>query len=200
LGTKETILNTALKLFNNNGAYAITTRHIASEMGISPGNLYYYYKNKEEIIRRLLEYLTNDFSTIYKNWPDKIDKKIKFGDLITETGNIIYKYRYFYAEIATLMDKDPQLRKMYFEIKNDRINDFKKIYILLTKSDILAIPISEDDFNIIVENVWSMSEFTIQSMRINRIRITQSNISLYFKRIIHPIKPYLKKQIWDNVL
>ena len=45
--TKEWILETACRLFNEYGTAAISTKRIAKEMGISPGNLYYHFKNKE---------------------------------------------------------------------------------------------------------------------------------------------------------
>ena len=51
--TKEKILLTAIELFNKYTASAISTNHIAAEMNISPGNLYYYFKNKEEIIKEI---------------------------------------------------------------------------------------------------------------------------------------------------
>ena len=55
--TREKILDTALTLFNNEGTAAVSTNHIAEAAGISPGNLYYHFKNKEEIIRELFERL-----------------------------------------------------------------------------------------------------------------------------------------------
>jgi len=51
--TKTKILATALGLFNNEGESAVSSVDIASVMGISPGNLYYHYKGKDEIIIEL---------------------------------------------------------------------------------------------------------------------------------------------------
>jgi len=50
---KEAILEAALQLFNENNTQSATTNHIAKSMGISPGNLHYHYKNREEIVRLL---------------------------------------------------------------------------------------------------------------------------------------------------
>ena len=53
LKTRDKILEKALVLFNERGTAAVTTNHIASAMGISPGNLYYYFSNREEIIQNI---------------------------------------------------------------------------------------------------------------------------------------------------
>ena len=54
-GTKQRILDTALALFNQNGTPNASTNHIALELEISPGNLYYHYPNKEQLIEQLFK-------------------------------------------------------------------------------------------------------------------------------------------------
>ena len=53
--TRGRILNTALGLFNEQGTAAVSTNHVAAEAGLSPGNLYYHFTDKQEIIRALHE-------------------------------------------------------------------------------------------------------------------------------------------------
>lgn len=62
--TKDKILETALELFNTSNTQAATTNHIAAAMGISPGNLHYHYKNREEIIFSLYERMFDELFPI----------------------------------------------------------------------------------------------------------------------------------------
>jgi AcrR family transcriptional regulator len=49
--TRALIVETALRLFRQNGYEATTMRAIAKEAGVSVGNAYYYFGSKEELIQ-----------------------------------------------------------------------------------------------------------------------------------------------------
>jgi AcrR family transcriptional regulator len=87
--TKEKILRTALGLFNNEGESQVSSVDIASVMGISPGNLYYHYKGKDEIIVEL------------------------FADIIFEE---IFDFRFFYKNQSDIIDRNPVLRHKFSRI------------------------------------------------------------------------------------
>jgi AcrR family transcriptional regulator len=51
--TKDRIIQAAVELFNAQGEQNVTTNHIAAHLSMSPGNLYYHFRNKEDIIRAI---------------------------------------------------------------------------------------------------------------------------------------------------
>src|SRR5438045_3141230 len=67
-GNRQRILEASVELFNTSGTIATTTNHIAKHLKISPGNLYFHFRNREAIIRELFGQLTE---AIYQAWDPK---------------------------------------------------------------------------------------------------------------------------------
>ncbi|MEQ1721976.1 MAG: TetR/AcrR family transcriptional regulator [Pseudobdellovibrio sp.] len=113
--TKERILLGALELFNTHAASEVTTNDIARELKMSPGNLYFHYKNKEQIIRELFKRLAQETSLIWKPQTKlaKKNEKIKLVDFIDKNLQLYWKYRFFHRELYTLRKKDPELSKLW---------------------------------------------------------------------------------------
>jgi AcrR family transcriptional regulator len=71
MSTRDNILDAALELFNEQGTAAVSTNHIAAAINISPGNLYYHFRNKQDIIRSLFERLFAAWGETYQLPPDR---------------------------------------------------------------------------------------------------------------------------------
>ena len=52
---KQQILDAAIKVFSRSGFEKARMDDIAEESGLSKGTLYWYFKNKDEIISNVLE-------------------------------------------------------------------------------------------------------------------------------------------------
>lgn len=108
--TKEKILIHSAELFNRNGVGPVTTNHIAKAMNISPGNLYFHYSNKEEIIIELFQRMAKE---TYKIWRPQQIKKMTPMEFIDQNFELYWKYRFFHREMYALRRKDLQLAKMW---------------------------------------------------------------------------------------
>lgn len=110
MSRKSEILETARKLFNGSNTQAVTTNHIAKEMGISPGNLHYHYKNREEIVRLLYKQMREKMTLTIEELPQTLQaleahQKVLIG--------IQWEYRFFFREILFLFSRDEILEKQY---------------------------------------------------------------------------------------
>jgi len=114
--TKEKILKTALGLFNNEGEGAVSSVDIASVMGISPGNLYYHYKGKDEIIIQLFTDFEEEIRQVLSspiNEPLKMEDNWVYLYIIFEE---IFDFRFFYKNQSELIKRIPSLRPRFARI------------------------------------------------------------------------------------
>ncbi|MGZ3774949.1 MAG: TetR/AcrR family transcriptional regulator [Pseudobdellovibrionaceae bacterium] len=122
--TKERILVTSIDLFNRSGVVAVTTNHIAKAMNISPGNLYFHYDNKEEILVELFKRMAKD---TYQVWRPRRTKKASPLEFINENFDLYWRYRFFHREMYALRRKDQQLAKMW----RTHIHKMMKLMVIL---------------------------------------------------------------------
>lgn len=111
--TRERIAQAALALFNAEGAHAVSTRHVAARLGISPGNLYYHYGNKEEIVLHLCERIEAQLEAILAPAPaaDRtFDEVLGYLDAIFAH---LWEFRFFYRDLHSLLRDVPGLEKRY---------------------------------------------------------------------------------------
>lgn len=114
--TKDKILKTALALFNNEGEAEISAVDIASVMGISPGNLYYHYKGKDEIIAALFSDFEVEIRQVLSspiNAPLKLEDNWVYLYIIFEE---IFDFRFFYKNQSQLITRIPSLRAPFARI------------------------------------------------------------------------------------
>ncbi|MDZ4120799.1 MAG: TetR/AcrR family transcriptional regulator, partial [Candidatus Cloacimonadaceae bacterium] len=92
MNTKERIIRKAMSLFNQNGVYGTTTNHIALALQISPGNLYYHFKDKEDIIRSIYDQMIKFMDKVWIN-EKQTDPIQAIVDILFTTMKLQYKYR-----------------------------------------------------------------------------------------------------------
>jgi len=114
--TKTRILKTALELFNNEGEAQVSAVDVASVMGISPGNLYYHYKGKGEIIAALFEDFEEEIRLILSgpiSEPLSLQDNWVYLYIIFEE---IYDFRFFYRNMSEILKRVPDLKAPFARI------------------------------------------------------------------------------------
>ncbi|MBI4742597.1 MAG: TetR/AcrR family transcriptional regulator [Betaproteobacteria bacterium] len=114
--TRERILETALRLFNDFGEPNVTTTVIADEMDISPGNLYYHFHNKDEIVEAIFadfERAIEETLAAPARRSADVDDIWLFLHLLFEN---IWKYRFFYRDLNDLLTRNRVLEIHFKQI------------------------------------------------------------------------------------
>ena len=106
--TAERILDVTLELFNRFGEPNVSTTLISAELNISPGNLYYHYPAKDELINSLFdryEQALNELLQAADNVRNVEDAWLFFHMLF----ELIWRYRFLYRDLNDLLSKNRRL-------------------------------------------------------------------------------------------
>lgn len=107
--TRDRILHTALQLFNEQGEPNVSTLEIATEMGISPGNLYYHFHGKEPLIMELFGRFQAELAPLLDPPADAAldaEDYWLFLHLIVER---LAQYRFLFQDLSNLSGRLPRL-------------------------------------------------------------------------------------------
>ena len=116
--TRDRILVTSLALFNEEGEAHTTTIDIANEMEISPGNLYYHFKGKDQIIAELFQQyelalsstLTAPIEKPLSADTGKIEDNWYFLYVVLEE---MYQYRFLYQNLDDILARYPSIHRSF---------------------------------------------------------------------------------------
>lgn len=86
---RRLILETAMRLFLEEGFDKVTIRRIAQKIEYSPGNIYFYFKNKEEILY-----------TLYKEGFEELHRRQQAIQTIDDPGQKLKKLAEIYCSFA----------------------------------------------------------------------------------------------------
>ncbi len=199
--TRDKIIHASIELFNEQGERNVTTNHIASHLEISPGNLYYHFRNKEDIIFCIYEeyarkLLLDSFPTV--SVEDKaLDIIISYMDTVFQAMS---KFHFFYASLPVLLGKNPDLRTRYVEVQeaiSERLSQ-----MLLALRDESMINFADDELADLVSILRLVNTFWLsfyQSQRVN-VKIDASVFYEGVLKILVILKPYTTQEGRDEFI
>ena len=116
--TAERILEVTLELFNRFGEPNVSTTLISAELNISPGNLYYHYPAKDELINALFNRYEQDLNTLL-NAADDIANVEDAWFFLHSLFELIWRYRFLYRDLNDLLSKNRRLETHFqWALKN----------------------------------------------------------------------------------
>ncbi|TPH13356.1 TetR/AcrR family transcriptional regulator [Litorilituus lipolyticus] len=189
--TRDKIIQASIALFNEQGERNVTTNHIAAHLSISPGNLYYHFRNKEDIILSIYEEYAR--SLLLEALPKvsaevkPLDSLILYMDAVSQTTR---KFRFFYSNLPVLLDKNPSLREKYVEVQHTIAERIRELLLSLRSADIIAF--EDDELADIVSILRLINTFWISFYQTQTI-VSEVNDSVFYQgvlKILVILKPY----------
>lgn len=151
--TRDRILQASLCLFNDRGERNVTTNHLAAHLGMSPGNLYYHFKNKSGIVYELFL----NYQTLVEGYlADSATGPLAVSDLVScleSVVNGLWEYRFLHRDLEFLLETDPRLRAEYRMFTGRCLEAIHEVFRGLVAGGVLE-PQQDDLRDALSVNVW----------------------------------------------
>ncbi|MET3876282.1 TetR/AcrR family transcriptional regulator [Chitinophaga sp. OAE865] len=192
MDTRTNILKTALELYNSQGVNTITSRHIAAKMGISPGNLHYHFRQTDEIIRTLYEFLAADFDRLMSELesvtPATLDT---LNDFSVRSLELAYKYRFIFLHFVEISLRVPSIRKDYYALTRRRTTEFFTIFRQLKADRVFRDDLPESVWEALIAQIFIVGDFWLSNNELTG-RLRGGNAIKHYSKIIEGMfYPYL---------
>ncbi|MBZ0223180.1 MAG: TetR/AcrR family transcriptional regulator [Dokdonella sp.] len=189
--TRERILDASLAMFNALGEPNVSTNHIADETGISPGNLYYHFRSKDDIVEQL-----------FAGYEARIDEALLLPDtrapdledlwlqlhLLFEA---ISQYRFLHRDLVDILTRNRRIRSRFSRILDRASTSARTLLQALAQAGILHA--SDEDLHSLVENAIALVTFWIgfDTVRSGHYDGSRSDPGVGIRRVLGLLTPYL---------
>ena len=167
---KDTIIEVAVKILNTNGLNKLSMRSLASELEIKASSLYWYFKNKNEVLLYISEYICK-----------KCDYSKSFISPREELVYIISQYRDILNSIqdsANIMQLTPPITPMRQKLINHVVKLITDLGVPNKKIFIASNLINNYVISFVLDEVSFKSIHTKVDNSISGIDIPDFNLDL----------------------
>jgi len=201
--TKRLILDKALVLFNDQGLSQVSLRSISETLNISPGNLTYHFKKREEIIEALyyefVEEVDVRFGQVNAS-EVKLELVIDLISILTETR---LKYRFLMSDFISLVAENPGIKKHYATVIKKRKLQSLDFFNKLIEQNILRAEELENEYGYLYERIQILGNFWITSAIMQGDKLNKTIIARNFEMMVQILYPYLTtkgKKEWIQII
>ena len=188
--TRKRILDASLAMFNAQGEPNVTTNHIADELEISPGNLYYHFRNKDDIIEQL-----------FGGYEQRMD-----AALIAPEGRLpgledvwlqlhlvfecIWDYRFLYRDLVDILTRNRRLRLRFARILKRADEQAHQVMRGLVKAGVMRA--SADELDAAATNVLVIATFWMNYAAARGDKDERASIRDGIVQVMMLIAPFLR--------
>lgn len=190
LRTKDKILQASIALFNQVGERQVTTNHIAAHLGISPGNLYYHFRNKEDIVRQIFKEYTKLLETRIKPPSEHVEGLDALAEYLDVVFELMWRFHFFYANLPDILARDTALHQDYARVQQGVLE--RVVSVLKALKAKAIIEIADEDITDFAHSVKLLVTFWISYLKTQAPEqaINQASVYQGVLKVLLLFKPY----------
>jgi AcrR family transcriptional regulator len=193
--TAERILEVTLALFNRFGEPNVSTTLISAELSISPGNLYYHYPAKDELINALFDRFERPLNELLGAGDDvrNVEDAWFFMHTLFE---LIWQYRFLYRDLNDLLSKNRRLEMHFQSILKNKTRSIKALLDGMRRGGALHIDSREIDATatsmVVVLTYWLSFEYVRDPRNALEEQNAQAALLRGAQHVLNLLSPYLE--------
>ena len=195
--TAERILASALGLFNRFGEPNVAATMVAADLGISPGNLYYHYPGKEDIVNHLFGQYLNDLQALLPASQDVKDLEDAWF-FMHSLFELVWRYRFLYRDLNDLLSKYRQLEQQVKQVLANKHASFLTLLKCMTDQGLLTQNATERDSSatqmLVMLTWWLSYEYVRDPRHALEDANAQGGVSRGAQQVLGLLLPYLQAQ------
>lgn len=195
--TQDLIVQTSIYLFNKHSTKAISSNRIAHECHISPGNLYYHFRTKEEIIQSVFHSIGKEMTS---NWSeDHLHPTMEHMRFIfARQIKLMWKYRFFHLEINSLLQKDGRLKSLFMNNRSRRIKELMLFFEEMVRAGLISRPSPPVSLESAVRVTWLVSDQWVPHLDMHERTVDETSIAEGYRIILQILQPYLTEKALEK--
>jgi len=193
--TAERILEVTLELFNRFGEPNVSTTLISSELGISPGNLYYHYPAKDELINTLFERYERGLGELL-GAADGVRNVEDAWFFLHSLFELIWEYRFLYRDLNDLLSKNRLLETRFQGVLKNKTRAVRALLASMSRSGAVDIDAREleptANCMVVVLTYWLSFEYVRDPRRALEPDNAQQALLRGAHHVLNLLAPYLE--------
>ena len=200
--TAERILEVTLELFNRNGVPNVSTTLISAELGISPGNLYYHYPAKDELINSLFDRYERALNDLLQaaDGVRNVEDAWLFFHMMFE---LIWQYRFLYRDLNDLVSTNRRLETHFQFVLKNKLAAVKSMLDGLASGGAMRIDIEAAETvstaMVVVLTYWLSYEYVREPRRALEAESASASMMRGAFQVLSMLTPYLEPAQRDHL-
>jgi AcrR family transcriptional regulator len=201
--TAERILEAALDLFNRFGEPNVSTTLISAELNISPGNLYYHYPAKDELINALFDRYERALGELLNASDDLRDVEHAWF-FMHSLFELIWQYRFLYRDLNDLLSKNRRLETHFQWVLKNKTRAIRSMLGSMGQAGTLKIESREVETTatcmVVVLTYWLSYEYVRDPRRALEPESAQIALMRGAQHVLNLLAPYLEASQRNHLL
>ena len=193
--TAERILEVTLELFNRFGEPNVSTTLISAELGISPGNLYYHYPAKDELINSLFDRYEKALNELL-NASDSVRDVEDAWFFMHTLFELIWQYRFLYRDLNDLLSKNRRLETHFQWVLRNKARSVKAMLDSMSRAGAVSIDTREAEPTatsmVVVLTYWLSFEYVRDPRKALEPESAQAALMRGAHHVLNLLVPYLE--------